>query len=200
MMSIGHQDRALLIIDVQNDFCETGFAYEKSGRDITPIRTMVKERLLPFLMRWRSACQRSIFICAHYPRDKFLTDGFPELCVAGTEGAALFLIKPDSLSSLEALFFKSELDAFSNPELDSYLRAHKVDRVLISGVTTDKCVKASISGALKRGYAISVLRDLVAAAGHRVREHRDVLSTLEQQGGIEVVTSTEIERLFWGGS
>jgi ureidoacrylate peracid hydrolase len=184
---------ALLVVDIQKDFCHPGFACGRTGRDLSPIQSMVAERLLPFLQQTRAARLLTIYLAAHYPAGKFAADGLAELCVAGSPGAELYLIQPDPHSSCERIVYKSELDAFTNPELHSCLAQEGIRQILVAGVATDRCVRATALGARSKGYETIVLSDLVAAATHRRREHNETLDYLAAQHGIRVLSAAEIE-------
>jgi nicotinamidase-related amidase len=192
-LQIDIQTSALLVIDIQKDFCDADFACGKSGRDLSPIQNMVAKRLLPFLQRARAANILTVYLAAHYPMGKFSVDGLAQLCLEGSPGAELYLIQPDADSRRERILFKSELDAFHNPELHSCLAGERVEQILIAGVATDKCVRATVLGARSMGYRVIVLSDLVAAGTHRRREHDETLTYLAARPGIRVLSSAEIQ-------
>jgi ureidoacrylate peracid hydrolase len=191
-LQIDNKTTALLVIDIQKDLCAPDFACGKSGRDLTPIQSMVAERLLSFLQRSRAANILTFYLASYYPMGMFSADGLAELCLEGSPGAELYLIQPDANSTRERIFFKSELDAFNNPELHSCLAAERVEQILIAGVLTDKCVRATVLGARSMGYRVIVLSDLVAAGAHRRHEHDETLAYLAAQSGIRVLSSAEI--------
>lgn len=154
---------------------------------------MVRERLLPFVERARVARLPIVYSAAHYARDKFLRDGFSELCVEGTLGSEMYLLQPNAQSPNERVVFKSELDAFSNPDLHRLLQERGIEQVLVTGLTTGKCVRETALGALRHGYRVVLVSDLVAAAAHRRSEHEETLEHFRKQKAVEVVTSEEIE-------
>jgi ureidoacrylate peracid hydrolase len=192
-LQIDSQTSALLVIDIQKDFCDPDFACGRSGRDVSPIQKMVAKRLLPFLQRTRAANVLTLYLAARYPMGKFAVDGLAELCLEGSPGAELYLIQLDANSTRERILFKSELDAFKSPELHSCLACARAEEILIAGVATDKCVFATVLGARSSGYRVIVLSDLVAAGAHRRREHDDTLAYLAAQPGIRVLSSAEIQ-------
>ena len=71
-------------------------------------------------------------------------------------------------------FTKGRSDAFSNPELTAYLRARQVDRLWIVGLDAAHCVKATMQGALNRGYKVTIVTDAIAT------ESGQSLETLER--------------------
>jgi nicotinamidase-related amidase len=68
------------------------------------------------------------------------------------------LIKPIGSKT----FQKKRSDAFSNPDLDSYLRTNRVDHLLVTGLDAAFCVNATILGGLNRGYKITVYSNGIA--------------------------------------
>lgn len=79
----------------------------------------------------------------------------------GSRGAAL---DPRVLEVEGEHFPKSARDAFTNPDLDAYLRRERVSRLVVLGVFADACVRGTILGALNRGYAVTVVREGVGAS------------------------------------
>lgn len=59
--------------------------------------------------------------------------------------------------------YKSQSSAFTNPELDAYLRAQGVRELYVLGVFAEGCVRATVRDALRRGYKVNVIADAVAS-------------------------------------
>jgi nicotinamidase/pyrazinamidase len=59
-------------------------------------------------------------------------------------------------------FIKGRSDAFSNPELDTYLRENQVGQLLVTGLDAAYCVNATVRGGLNRGYKVTVYSDGIA--------------------------------------
>jgi len=59
----------------------------------------------------------------------------------------------------EPTFAKSVGDAFSNPQLQAWLRERNVEAVILAGAQTDQCVKASLDGALRCGFGVTLASD-----------------------------------------
>lgn len=86
-------------------------------------------------------------------------------------------------------FTKFRSDAFSNPELDAFLRQNQVDRLLITGLDAAYCVNATALGALNRGYRVTLYLDgLATESGTSLQE----LSVKWQAAGMEVRSGSEI--------
>jgi nicotinamidase-related amidase len=76
--------------------------------------------------------------------------------IRGSAGAAL-----DSRIATDGwpVFTKEKADAFSNPELVSYLGAQETTHLVIAGVFAEGCVRATATGAVRRGYHVTVVSD-----------------------------------------
>jgi len=79
---------------------------------------------------------------------------------AGTPGAALDVRAPHRDAPI---FTKSRSDAFSNPELEAWLRASGVERLIVLGVYAEGCVRRTVEGARARGFEVLVPRAGVAS-------------------------------------
>jgi len=70
----------------------------------------------------------------------------------------------------DTVFHKQLPDAFSNEQLDAYLRAERITKLVVVGVFADQCVRSTVQAALNRGYEVAVVQDGVAAATAADRE------------------------------
>ena len=89
------------------------------------------------------------------------------------------------------IIIKEKNDAFSNPNLDSILIAHKINKLIVVGLDAAYCVNSTISAALNRNYSISVIRDAVISENDSlknlmmdefVRKKIDLISTTDFTG------------------
>lgn len=166
--------RALLIVDVQNDFCEGGSLAVAGG-------SAVVGKINDLLARDGSgegsgegyshvvATQdHHIDPGSHFADRPDYVDSWPRHCVAGTVGAEFH---PDlDTAPIEAIFRKGEYaPAYSGFEgfaggvgLADWLRARGVDAVDVVGIATDYCVRATAQDAVRNGFATRVLVDLTA--------------------------------------
>ena len=89
------------------------------------------------------------------------------------------------------IIIKETNDAFSNPNLDSILIAHKINKLIVVGLDAAYCVNSTISAALNRKYSISVIRDAVISENDSlknlmldefVRKKIDLISTTDFTG------------------
>ncbi|MFW5945404.1 MAG: cysteine hydrolase family protein [Candidatus Natronoplasma sp.] len=81
-------------------------------------------------------------------------------------------------------------DSFYKTDLELTLRQHQIERVILTGVTTDICVQNTAAGAFYRDYDIKVVRDCTASMTPEKKE--SALEYMEEVYGAEIVTSEEV--------
>ncbi|HEY5786139.1 MAG TPA: nicotinamidase [Microlunatus sp.] len=161
--------RALIVVDVQNDFCEGGSLAVAGGAEVA--------QRIAELIGADHSYDHVVATRDHHvdPGDHFaerpdFVDSWPAHCVAHTDGAQ----HHPSLdrAPFAAIFDKGEYAAaYSGFEgisaegdtLATWLRARSVDTVDVCGLATDYCVKATALDAARNGFATTVLLDLTAA-------------------------------------
>ena len=167
--------RALIVVDVQNDFCEGGSLGVAGGSEVAL-------RIGELLHRWSqadAADRRYSHVVAtrdHHvdPGDHFgdppdFVDSWPAHCVVGTDGAAFHPnLDPQPF---DAVFDKGAHNAaysgFEGSDRDGvsladWLRRHGVDAVDVVGIATDHCVRATVLDAVREGFDTRVRLDLTA--------------------------------------
>jgi nicotinamidase/pyrazinamidase len=162
--------RALIIVDVQNDFCEGGSLAVAGG---AAVARGISEHLAeggdhPYA---HVVATKDFHVDpgSHFSDHPDYADSWPAHCVAGTPGADFH---PDlDTSAVEAVFFKgAHAAAYSGFEgadeagtpLADWLRLRDVDEVDVVGIATDYCVRATAADAVRAGFATRVLLDLTA--------------------------------------
>lgn len=159
---------ALLVIDVQNDFCPGGSLAVSGGDEIIPtinkyIKLFVREGLPVMASRdW------------HPPNTvHFKTGGgiWPVHCVQNTEGAKFHpdLALPEEVVILSKGMNPARDDEYSNfhavtengLHFTEFLRKQGITRLYICGIATDYCVKSTVLDALSGGFAVTLLKDAV---------------------------------------
>ncbi|MDG4785236.1 isochorismatase family protein [Micromonospora sp. WMMD1102] len=164
--------RALIIVDVQNDFCEGGSLAVAGGAGVA---AGISRLLAAEPDRWEHVVATKDYHVdpgAHFGDPPDYVDSWPRHCVAGTEGSQFH---PDlATDRIEAVFRKGErAAAYSGFEgttepaegaqgLADWLRERAVDRVEVVGIATDHCVRATALDAARSGFATTVLLDLTA--------------------------------------
>ena len=157
---------AVLVVDVQNDFCEGGSLAVTGGTEVArAITARLAEGGYDHAVATRD---HHIDPGAHFSEHPDFLGSWPPHCRVGTPGVELH----PSLdrARLEAIFDKGEYQAaYSGFEgvsdgasLTDWLRAHDVDTVEIIGLTTDYCVRATALDAVAGGFVTAVRLDLTA--------------------------------------
>ena len=148
--------KALLIVDVQNDFCSGGTLAVPDGESVVPVINKLMDRF-------------KIVIASkdwHPEETKHFTK-WPVHCVEDTFGAA-FHPQLDA-EKIQEVFLKgtgTEDDGYSafeatNNDLEQFLRSHQVDDVYVCGLATDYCVLSSALDAHQKGFNVQVIEDAV---------------------------------------
>ena len=185
---------ALVVVDVQRDFCPGGSLAVEHGDDVVPglnraIRAFEKAGLPIFFTRdW-------------HPPDhcSFRGQGgkWPPHCVKGTRGARFHpdLIVPRGstvISKARERDFEA-YSAFQGTDLADRLRQATVAEVFLGGLATDYCVKESCFDALANGFAVDLMED--CAKGVNLQEDDSALALDEMAArGARLITSAEAVR------
>jgi nicotinamidase/pyrazinamidase len=166
----GRAVRALIIVDVQNDFCEGGSLPVTGGADVARGITAYLDNHAAEYHHVVATRDYHVDPGAHFSSQPDYLDSWPRHCVAGTPGAAFH---PDlDVARIEAVFSKgADAAAYSGFEgtgpggmpLAAWLRQHGVTDVDIAGLTTDYCVRATATDAMREGLRTRVLIGLTAA-------------------------------------
>lgn len=173
---------ALIVIDVQNDFCPGGALAVAGGDAIIPrVNALMGQFATVVLTQdWHPASHAS-FAANHPGRAPFdMVDMpygaqtlWPVHCVQGTDGAAFHpALRTDPAQLVIRKGFRPAIDSYSaffendrtTPTgLDGYLRSRGISAVTLAGLATDFCVAFSALDAARLGYAVTV--DLAACRG-----------------------------------
>jgi nicotinamidase/pyrazinamidase len=147
---------ALIVVDVQRDFCPGGALAVPDGDAVVPVvnRLAGRAELVVATRDWHPADHAS-FTVAGGP--------WPVHCVAGTDGASfhpLLDLSGVALTVDKGVDSSSEgYSAFDQTGLEEWLQARGVDRVRVCGLALDYCVKATALDAARAGFAVVVERD-----------------------------------------
>jgi nicotinamidase/pyrazinamidase len=166
--------RALIVVDVQNDFCEGGSMGVPGGArvasDISDVlrHWHARDDQAPDYAHVVATRDHHIDPGDHWSDDPDFRDSWPVHCKVGTEGEAFHPnLDPQPF---DAIFLKGEhVAAYSGFEgaadgvsLGDWLRRHEVSRVDVCGIATDYCVRATALDAVREGFATRLLPDLCA--------------------------------------
>jgi nicotinamidase/pyrazinamidase len=215
--------RALIIVDVQNDFCEGGSLPVEGGAELAGAISEYVDAHHGQFDHVVATQDWHVDPGAHFSEDPDFVDSWPKHCVAGTRGADLH---PDldteyiqayfrkgqftaAYSGFEGLLAPDEAvptgdrkpgampaagaDAGSDADvealagedaigLDDWLQSHDVEDVVVVGIATDHCVKATALDGVQAGYSVTVLRDLTVG----VAEDLDDAIAEMELGGVDI--------------
>ena len=173
---------ALLIIDVQNDFCPAGALEVAGGNEIVPYinKEMVKYDCVVLTQDWHPKGHSS-FATSHEGKnplelikmpygDQVL---WPDHCVQGSKGAefhpdlnieqANAIIRKGSNPLIDSYSAFFENDRKTSTGLDGYLKSLEIEKISLVGLATDFCVNYSAQDAANLGYKVSVLEKMCRA-------------------------------------
>lgn len=191
---------ALLVIDMQNDFCHPDGVSGKRNRKLTMTIEMAP-RLEAFIKACRGAGMPVIFVkTIHYPWTdspswvrRLDKDGGDSVCRPGTWGAEFYGgIQP---AEGEIVITKHRYSAFLGTNLDLILRSTGIRSLLISGVGTNVCVESTLRDGYMRDYYIVMLEDCVGATNQEL--HQATLKNVNLHFGT-VTDSNQVEKLWKG--
>ena len=155
--------QALIVVDVQNDFCPGGTLAVSHGDEVVaPLNELIDE----FLERGDPVYKSRDW---HSPTTKhFQMYGgtWPVHCVQNTEGAEFHpQLKDDPRIRVisKGLGDTDCYSAFDETDLDEQLRQQGVREVLVGGLATDYCVKNTVIDALKHGFKVKALENAMRA-------------------------------------
>lgn len=188
---------ALLVIDVQNDYCHPEGALAGGGSDVSAVEKMMPE-LHRLIAASRAQAVPVIFIQTIHER---ATDSAAwvsrsggssmEICRNGSWGAEFYQVAP---GPLDIVVNKHRYSAFINTRLDSVLRSLRIETLIIAGVSTNVCVESTARDGFMLDYGIVLARDACAAYSRAAHE-----MTLENMRGyFGVVGSVAEVEEQWG--
>lgn len=193
---------AIVVIDVQNDFCAKGGYFDRSGADLSLVERAM-QRLPAFLDAARAAGVMVIFVRNHYDpvymsaaqNDRRRRLGWDTtLCHAGTWGADFYKVAP---LPDEPVVTKHRYDAFYCTDLEVLLRVNGIKSVIFTGVATNTCVETTLRNAYVRDFEVVLAEDCCAARASHF--HRNTIETVQLLFGL-VARADEIEAAWQGRS
>ncbi|MBA5629914.1 bifunctional nicotinamidase/pyrazinamidase [Moheibacter lacus] len=195
--------KALIIVDVQNDFLENGSLAVPNGNQIIPIINEIQNDfdLIVVTQDWHPSDHKS-FAKEHPGKKEFETidlNGleqvlWPVHCVQGSFGAEFH--QELNTNSVEAIFRKGmdpEIDSYSgffdngkrkNTGLFGYLKDRKVSEVFVCGLAADFCVYFTAQDALDLGFQTTILKEATKPINE---ENWKIIQKKFQENGGEII-------------
>lgn len=202
--------RGLLVVDIQNDFCQGGALEVKSAEEIIPVVNRLidefsrREEVVVATMDWHPANHGS-FASNSGGRVGEVGDlhGIPQIwwpdhCVQGTHGAELH----PGLNPIEDKIHKGtnpRVDSYSGfysasreeTDLDAFFKARDVDTLYVVGLATDYCVKFTVMDALKLGYKVYLVTDGCRGVNLSPSDSDDAIREMREKKAV-IVCSKDI--------
>lgn len=195
--------KALLIVDVQNDFCIGGGLEVPGGDKVVPFINSIRDDypMVVLTQDWHPSNHKSF--SANNPGtqegDVILLDGMEQImwpvhCVQGTNGAEFhseLIVKPE-----DQIFRKGELvevdsysgfldnDKMHKTGLGEYLSENRVKELDVVGLATDYCVRFTVLDAIDFGFSTSLLRKGCRAVNLQSNDEELSISEMAQAGAI----------------
>ncbi|HBE76646.1 MAG TPA: nicotinamidase [Firmicutes bacterium] len=187
---------ALLVIDVQNDFCPGGALAVKDGDKIVPLIN----KLIPLfetIVYSRDWHPQNHISFANPPQ--FTDQSWPVHCVANTRGADFH---PDLLFTLNSVLIEKGTNpnedaysAFQGTSLSQILHKLGVDTVFTTGLATDYCVKATALDALADGFQVYLLQDACKGVDNPSGTVVNAINEMSH-AGVKIINAGEVETVL----
>ena len=201
----------LLIIDVQNDFCPGGSLAVDGGDDVVPVINRLQDHFdnIVLTQDWHPTDHTS-FASGHAKKKPFesVTVAYgdqtlwPDHCIQGTPGAdfhpdlnrdqAQLVIRKGFRATVDSYSAFFENDRTTPTGLTGYLRERGIDRVFLTGLATDVCVRFSAMDARNHGFDTVLILD-----GCRGLDEKTVNEALTamKEAGVRVIESFAVTGL-----
>lgn len=200
--------KALILIDIQYDFCPGGALEVKNGDEVIPVANKLSPQfdLIIATQDWHPADHGS-FAANHpwrYPGQVIDLNGLEQIlwpihCVQNSFGAEF--VKELDTSNFTAVFRKGtdkEIDSYSGffdnghrkaTGLHEFLQEKGVDELYVMGLALDYCVKFTVLDALELGYKVQLIVDGTRAVNLNEGDDQKALDEMESKGAVLVESS-----------
>jgi ureidoacrylate peracid hydrolase len=189
---------ALLVIDIQNDFCSPKGLMASMGKNVSGMESMIEK-----ITQLTKVCDNrgipTFYTQQIYDRAKLTDlqneqydlDGKMITCDIAGDGYKFYKLNPPA----DRVFQKYTYSAFSNSDLRNELTNRGIKTLIITGVSTQICVETAIRNGFDIGYKIVVARDLVATTSHDPHIQERTLRLVAKTYGV-VADSSEIMNIL----
>jgi nicotinamidase/pyrazinamidase len=182
--------RALIVVDVQNDFCPGGALAVAHGDEVVaPLNSLITE----FLERGEPVFKSRDWHPAITKHFAVYGGTWPVHCVQGTTGAefhASLTDDPRIHVVSKGLGDEDSYSAFDGTDLASQLRKLGVEEVLVGGLATDYCVKNTVLDALKQGFGVKALKDAMRPVELKPGDGEQAIAAMRAAGAAIVEQET----------
>ena len=186
--------RALIVVDVQNDFCPGGTLAVPHGDEVVePLNQVIGE----FLERGEPVYQSRDW---HPPTTRHFADYggvWPVHCVQNTKGAEFHpALRDDPRITVisKGLGDTDCYSAFDETDLLDQLHQQNVEEVVVGGLATDYCVKSTVLDALKHGFKVKALKNAMRAVDVQSGDGERAIEEM-RDAGAEILSTDYTDKL-----
>lgn len=205
--------KALLLVDLQNDFCKNGALEVKDADLVIPVANSLIKKfsenndLIVATKDWHPNSHKSFAINSNGKVGELgILNGLPQVwwpvhCVENTFGSefhselnsnnidkTIFKGNNPKIDSYSAFFDNGKLQ---KTDLDNFLKEKKIDTLYIMGLATDFCVKFTVLDALELGYKVYLIEDGCKGVNLTPSSSKDAIKEMKNKGAI-ITKSFEI--------
>jgi len=188
------QKKALIVVDVQNDFCPGGSLAVAHGDEVVaPLNKLIKE----FLDRGEPVFKTRDWHPAKTKHFAAYGGVWPVHCVQNTRGAEFH---PDLIDDPRINIISKGIDesadgysGFDGTQLAQLLREQDVEEVWVGGLATDYCVKHTVLDALHEGFRVKALADAMRAVNVNPADGTKAIEEM-RSAGAEIVEQSAVAR------
>jgi len=182
MFRIGKRS-ALIVVDVQKDFCSGGALAVPEGDKVVPL---LNEYIKLFSQAGADIYATRDWHPSNHISFRSTGGAWPSHCVQGTDGAEFH---PDLRLPNGTLVISKGTNpdneaysGFEGTDLETLLKDSGVNRVFVGGLTTDYCVKNTVLDALKAGFEVVLLEDASRGINLRPRDSEEAIKQMTRKG------------------
>jgi nicotinamidase/pyrazinamidase len=174
--------QALIVVDVQNDFCPGGaLAVEKGDEVVEPLNQLIDEFLKRGAPVYKSRDWHPV-TTKHFAK---YGGTWPVHCVQNTHGAEFHPALRDDPRIVVISKGLGDTDcysAFDETDLAAQLQQQGIEEVLVGGLATDYCVKNTVLDALKHGYKVKAVKNAMRAVNLQPDDGERALEEMRSAG------------------
>lgn len=205
-------NKALLIVDVQNDFCEGGaLEVKNANKIISIINKLIKSDYFDFIVATKDWHPRNHKSFASNHKNKNIYDviklnGIPQVlwsnhCIQRTKGSRFHKdLEIDRKFKVITKGKNPEVDSYSgfydndhksSTGLTHYLTKQKITEVYVVGLATDYCVKFTALDSVKEGFKTYLFKDAVKGVNINKEDSKKAIDEM-REAGVKIITSKKV--------
>jgi nicotinamidase/pyrazinamidase len=173
---------ALIVVDVQKDFCQGGTLPVPRGDEVVPV-------LNRYIRKFEEAGAQIYATRDWHPSNhvsfKSQSGPWPSHCVQNTEGAEFhrdLLLPIGTVIVSKADSLKETYSGFDETNLEEDLKRKKIGRVFVGGLATDYCVLNTVLDAIRLGFETFLLKDAIKGVNVQVNDSKRAIKEMKSNG------------------